>query len=125
MAEENKGLAAEAAIMKRKATELARCVLKMREEQVVGQRMEELEVQIRGLEKRNRDYYEELVRREEEKRVVVREVCIEVERLKRENARLKEEARRRGKEVEWWKVTRWWGRVKRVDLFPSCGGSYS
>ncbi|XXG87269.1 hypothetical protein AAC387_Pa11g1994 [Persea americana] len=127
VAEENKGMSAEAAFMKKKATELARCVLKMREEHVVGRKMEELEVQIRGLEKRNREYYEELVKREEEKRVVVREVCIEVERLKRENARLKlEAARRAAKEVgDWWRVSRWLGRVKKFDLFPSCGGSYS
>lgn len=122
VAEENKGLASEAAFMKRKATELARCILKMRDDHgvcLLSRKIEDLQGQIHGLEHKNKEYYEQLVRREEEKREVVREVCFQVEKLKLENARLKEEATR-AKEG-WWKISKWWDRVKKFDLRPLCG----
>ncbi|OVA06793.1 KIP1-like [Macleaya cordata] len=123
--EENKGLVSESVFMKRKATELARCVLKMREDHrvcMLSRKIEDLQGQIYGLEKRNKEYYEKLVRREEEvkekKREMALEVCFEVEKLKIENQRLKEEAnmkmmKKKGKEG-------WWGRVKKVDMFCLC-----
>ncbi|KAL5539761.1 hypothetical protein UlMin_043938 [Ulmus minor] len=64
LVEENKGLASESMFMKRKAGELARCVFKMREEQRVGMlsgKIEDLQAQIFGLEKRNKEYYEQLL----------------------------------------------------------------
>ncbi|KAK6921336.1 Protein Networked (NET), actin-binding (NAB) domain [Dillenia turbinata] len=64
LAEENEGLAAEAALMKRKAGELARCVLKMRDDHrvcMLSRKIEDLQAQIYGLEKRNKDYCDRLV----------------------------------------------------------------
>lgn len=66
LAEENKGLASESIFMRRKAGELARCVLKMREEQrvcMLSGKIEDLQRQIHGLEKRNKEYYDQLVMR--------------------------------------------------------------
>lgn len=68
--DENKGLASESLFMKRKAADLARCVLKMREDHrvcILSQKIEDLQGQIYGLEKRNKEYYEQLVKHEEEK----------------------------------------------------------
>lgn len=66
LAEENKGLASESIFMRRKAGELARCVLKMREEQrvcMLSRKIEDLQRQIHGLEKRNKGYHDQLVMR--------------------------------------------------------------
>lgn len=71
LVEENKGLASESLFMKRKAADLARCLLKMREDHrvfMLSRKIEDLQGQIHGLEKRNREYYEQLVKHEEEKR---------------------------------------------------------
>lgn len=68
LVEENKGLAAESMFMKRKARELARCVLKMRENHKVymlNRKIENLQAQIYGLEKTNEEYYEQLVKRDQ------------------------------------------------------------
>ncbi|KAM7479568.1 hypothetical protein LguiA_027781 [Lonicera macranthoides] len=73
--EENKGLAAESVFMKMKAGELARCVLKMREDHRMGmlsRKIEDLQGQIYGLEKRNKEYYEQLVKLEGEKKKTMR-----------------------------------------------------
>ncbi|XP_031091510.1 kinase-interacting family protein [Ipomoea triloba] len=71
LVEENKGLASESLFMKRKAADLARCLLKMREDHrvfMLSRKIEDLQGQVHGLEKRNREYYEQLVKHEEEKR---------------------------------------------------------
>ncbi|XP_077247067.1 kinase-interacting family protein-like [Tasmannia lanceolata] len=120
-AEDNKGLVSEAVFMKRKATELARCVLKMRDDHricLMSRRIGDLEGQIYGLERINKEYYEEMVRREEEKREVVKKVWLHVEKLKAENAKLKEEAVR-GREG--WGILKLWDRVKKLDLLCVCG----
>lgn len=65
--EENRGLAAEAMFMKRKVAELGGCVLRMREDFrvcVLSRKIEDLQQQICGLEKRNREYYEILIKRD-------------------------------------------------------------
>ncbi|KAL9437837.1 hypothetical protein AB3S75_023665 [Citrus x aurantiifolia] len=67
--EENKGLASEAMFMRRKASELAKCVLRMREDYrvcILSQKIEDLQEQIYGLEKRNKEYYQMLVNREQQ-----------------------------------------------------------
>ncbi|XP_058090378.1 kinase-interacting family protein-like [Magnolia sinica] len=124
--EENKELASEAVFMKRKATELARCMLKMRDDHrvcMLSRKIEDLQGQIYGLEKRNKEYYELLVRREEEKKEIVKGVWVEVEKLRLENARLKEEALR-GKDG-WGRVGKWWGRVRKVEfVVPLCGSQH-
>lgn len=70
LVEENRGLVSESIFMKRKAAELAACVFKMREDHGVctlSRKIENLQGQINGLEKRNREYYDRLVKHEEEK----------------------------------------------------------
>ncbi|KAG9442304.1 hypothetical protein H6P81_018158 [Aristolochia fimbriata] len=122
MAEENKDLASEAAFMKRKATELARCVVKMRDDHrvcLLSRRIEDLQGQIHGLEKRNRDCCEQVARREEEKKEAAREFFYEVEKLKSENAQLKEAATK-AKESGW-RMSRWWVRIRRADFLVPCG----
>ncbi|VFQ78003.1 unnamed protein product [Cuscuta campestris] len=69
LVEENKGLASESAFMKRKAAELARCLLKMREDHrvfVLSRKLEDLQGQIHGLELRNREYYAQLAKHRDE-----------------------------------------------------------
>ncbi|QCD92435.1 Protein Networked NET [Vigna unguiculata] len=67
LVEENKELATESVFIKRKAGELAKCVLKMREDHrvyMLHRKIEDLQAQIHGLEKRNKEYYEKLLRRD-------------------------------------------------------------
>lgn len=89
LVEENRGLSSESLFMKRKAGELARCVLKMREDQrvlMMNRKIEDLQGQIYGLEKRNKEYYQQLVKKEEVKKsksknggAVTLEDCFHVE----------------------------------------------
>lgn len=68
LVEENKGLVSESMFLKRKAAELARCVLKTREDHrvcMLSRKIEDLQGQIYGLEKRNKEYYDQLVKQEE------------------------------------------------------------
>ncbi|XP_043694133.1 kinase-interacting family protein-like [Telopea speciosissima] len=141
LTEENKGLASEAVFMKRKASELARCILKLREDHrvcLLSRKIEDLQNQIYGLEKRNKEYYEMLVRRDEEekkrnnkKEMMALEVCFEVEKIKLENEKLKEEAavnvvKAREGRMTWKRVSssRMWERVKKLDSFI-CGSQIS
>ncbi|MED6191760.1 hypothetical protein PIB30_003563 [Stylosanthes scabra] len=67
LVEENKDLVSESAFVKRKAGELAKCVLKMREDHrvfMLHRKIEDLQAQIHGLEKRNKEYYERLLMRD-------------------------------------------------------------
>ncbi|XP_028805552.1 kinase-interacting family protein-like isoform X1 [Neltuma alba] len=67
LVEENKGLASESMFVKRKAGELAKCVVKMREDHrvfMLHRKIEDLQAQIHGLEKRNKEYYEQLLVRD-------------------------------------------------------------
>ncbi|CAI9113325.1 OLC1v1013902C1 [Oldenlandia corymbosa var. corymbosa] len=69
LVEENKGLAAESVYMKRKAADLARCVLKMREDHrvcMLSRKIEDLQGQVHGLETRN-ECYDQIDKHEEEK----------------------------------------------------------
>ncbi|RZC70138.1 hypothetical protein C5167_033292 [Papaver somniferum] len=131
--EENKGLASESAFMKRKATELARCVLKMREDHrvcMLSRKIEDLQGQLYGLEKRNKEYYEKLVRREDDvkdkKREMALEVCFEVEKLKIENQRLKEEANSTATTPSYIMKKKgagkdgWWGTVRKFEMVCLC-----
>ncbi|XP_034673758.1 kinase-interacting family protein-like isoform X1 [Vitis riparia] len=128
--EENKGLASESLFMKRKAGELARCVLKMREDHrvcMLSRKIEDLQGQIYGLEKRNKEYYGQLMKRDQEveqlfksknkKKKLGLEVCFQVHKLKMvENADVNVKGKDGGK------VFKWWERVKNLDLFI-CGPS--
>ncbi|KAF5445253.1 hypothetical protein F2P56_034318 [Juglans regia] len=126
LVEENKGLASESMLMKRKASELARCVLKMREGHrvfMLNRRIEDLQAQIYGLEKRNKEYYEQLVQRDQrvkectgKKNAVEDDVLDDcLKREKQPNLRLKKKGSIRGK-----KGHGWWQRFKNMDLF-FCG----
>lgn len=112
--EEARAMAAGAAYMRRKAVELERMVIKMREDHrvcLLGRKIEGLQGQIYGLERRNRECYEAMLRREAEKG----EVRAELERLRGENQRLRETVtgRREG-------VARWWQKLRRIEWAP-CG----
>ena len=126
--EGNKGLASESLFMKRKAGELARCVLKMKEDhrvRILSRKIEDLQGQIYGLEKKNKEYYEQLMKRDQEveqlfksknrKKKLGLEVCFQVYKLKMvENADVNVKGKDGGK------VFKWWERVKNLDLFI-CG----
>ncbi|RWV81133.1 hypothetical protein GW17_00057476 [Ensete ventricosum] len=114
--EEARAVAAELGYMRRRAAELARAVVKLREDHrvcLLGRRIEGLQAQIYGLERRNRECFEAMARREKEKG----EARAEVDRLRDENRRLRQEAesararRRSGRS--------WWARVRRFDWAPS------
>lgn len=86
LVEENKGLASESAFMRRKAAELARCLLKMREDHrvfVLSRKLEDLQGQIHGLERRNREYYAQLVKHTDEaqkkKKMRLKGCCFQVD----------------------------------------------
>ncbi|CAL9066597.1 unnamed protein product, partial [Musa banksii] len=114
--EEARAVAAELGYMRRRAGELARAVVKLREDHrvcLLGRRIEGLQAQIYGLERRNRECFEAMARREKEKG----EARAEVDRLREENRRLRQEAeaararRRSGRS--------WWERVRRFDWAPA------
>ncbi|KAM0950097.1 putative protein Networked (NET), actin-binding (NAB) [Dioscorea sansibarensis] len=119
---EARGLAAEVGWMRRRAGELARAVVKLREDHrvcLLSRRIEGLQAQIYALERRNGECYEAMKKREVEKGAE-RE---ELERLKEENRRLKEEVRgrrmrRKGGRRGWEKVGRWWAQARKGEWAP-------
>lgn len=152
LAEENKGLASESMFLKRKAAELARCVLKTREDHrvcMLSRKIEDLQGQIYGLEKRNKEYYEQLVKHEEKNaskgmmkikgggEEVNLEDCFQVgggggvirlskcfsfnvKKLGDQNSNCDQNA---NGDLEGKKVTKLWDRVKKFDLFQ-CGSHF-
>lgn len=126
--EENKGLSSESMFLKRKAGELARCVLKMREDHRVSmltRKIEDLQGQIYGLEMRNKEYYQQLLKKElqEEENISCTSsssssrkdggvafvgCCFQIEKLKLK----KKDGASVGK--------KWWRNVKNMNLFM-CG----
>lgn len=136
LVEENKGLASESMFVKRKAGELAKCVVKMREDHrvfMLHRKIEDLQAQINGLEKRNKEYYEQLLRRDYngredndsgclEKKVknsdgIALEIRLHMQRLSR---RFKWKEDIAGKDCEVKKVPNLWKKVKNMD-FLLCG----
>ncbi|CAA6655773.1 unnamed protein product [Spirodela intermedia] len=122
--EENEGLSAEVGYLRRTAEELARCVVKLREDHrvcMLGRKIQELQAQIYTLEKRNRECYEVMARREDEKAELVRGVCMELERVKAENKRLREEAAaKRRSHSRKTGGGQWWSRLRGLD-WVLCG----
>ncbi|XP_030521436.1 kinase-interacting family protein-like isoform X2 [Rhodamnia argentea] len=129
LVEENCELASESVFVKRKAGELAQCMMKMREDQrvlLLSRKIEDLQGQIYGLEKRNKEYYEQLVKRDQEDHKidakkkknggeVTLEACLpigKVKLMKNGNESVKGDGEKR--------VTKWWERVKNMDIFM-CG----
>ncbi|KAL2555321.1 kinase-interacting family protein-like [Forsythia ovata] len=132
LAEENKGLVSESLFLKRKAAELARCLMKTREDHrvfVLSRKIEDLQGQIYGLEKRNKEYYEQLVKQDKEKKKakikngkikdqVSLEDCFKVRASA--SATVKRDFKHKNGGVEGARVSKLWNRVKKMDLF-SCG----
>lgn len=134
LVEENKGLVSESLFMKRRAGELARCVLRMREDQrvsMLSRKIEDLQGQIFGLEKRNKEYYDQLVKKEQHLpddessakttqkngNEVALDACFQMGKLNRRLSKKETDGNR--KEVGK-KSGSWWKRVKNMDLFL-CG----
>ncbi|PHT46638.1 hypothetical protein CQW23_15796 [Capsicum baccatum] len=120
--EENKGLSSELLFMKRKVAELARCMLKRREDHrvcILSQKVEDLQGQIYGLERRNKEYYEQLLKHEEEKRSKSNmrlKGCFKVHEEAVGNVKNSEQQRNVGAEVGK-EVPKLWNRVKKLDIF--------
>ncbi|KAK4719590.1 hypothetical protein R3W88_017928 [Solanum pinnatisectum] len=121
--EENKGLSSESLFMKRKVAELARCMLNRREDHrvcVLSRKVEDLQGQIYGLERRNNECYEQLLKHEEEKRSKSKmglKGCFKVpEEAVVGNAQKGEKQKTVGAEVGK-KVPKFWDRVKKLDIF--------
>ncbi|TXG51750.1 hypothetical protein EZV62_024274 [Acer yangbiense] len=131
--EENKGLASETMFVRRKAADLARVVLRMREDHrvcILSQKIEDLQEQIYGLEKRNKEYHQLLLKMrsyERSKSSSLKENTFEWEKV---GNRLK-----KAKSASWGSSSngsdcvkgssKWWEKVKNVELFrcglqPSC-----
>lgn len=150
LVEENKALASESLFIRRKAGELARCLLKTREDQrvcMLSRKIEDLQGQIYGLEKRNKDYYEQLVKRDQRSFQLVQEeeescninkskingnqvnleVCFQIRKINRRLIKRGGNSNGSGKEIGVGKEKKekkvsssLWERVKNMDLFL-CG----
>ncbi|XP_065880406.1 kinase-interacting family protein-like [Euphorbia lathyris] len=73
LGEENRGLVSETVFMKRRVAQLTRCLMKMKEEHSVCMltgKIEDLQRQIYGLEKRNKEYFDAKKKGEEEDEVL-------------------------------------------------------
>ncbi|XP_019431394.1 PREDICTED: kinase-interacting family protein-like isoform X1 [Lupinus angustifolius] len=135
LVEENKELASESVFIKRKAGELAKYVMKMREDHrvyMLHKKIEDLQAQIHGLEKRNNDYYEKILRRDdslEDGRCkgkngsdgIAFEVSVQMEKFRR--FKWKDSISRKDSEVK--KVPSLWKKLKNMDMLlcginPTC-----
>ncbi|CAA2980906.1 kinase-interacting family -like [Olea europaea subsp. europaea] len=133
---ENKGLASESLFLKRKASELARCVLKMREDHrvcMLNQKIDDLQQQIYGLEKRNKEYHEYFVKQDKNTSKKARggkqmslEDCLQVRhgggaRLKKcSSAKLEKDERSSNGGDGGGRASKMWARIKKFD-FLVCG----
>lgn len=121
--EENKGLSSESLFMKRKVAELARCMLNRREDHrvcVLSRKVEDLQGQIYGLERRNNEYYEQLLKHEEEKRSRSKmrlKGCFKVPEEAVVGNVKKGEQQKNGSAEVGKKVPKFWDRVKKLDVF--------
>ncbi|PAN52005.1 hypothetical protein GQ55_9G646200 [Panicum hallii var. hallii] len=116
--EEAAAAAAELGYTRRRAAEMARLVVKLREDHrvcMLGRKIEALQAQVYGLEVRNRECYEAMAKWEAERKAC----AAEIQRLRAENRRLAEEAaataRRKGKGGGWW-----WSRVRMAAEWTPC-----
>ncbi|XP_074563357.1 kinase-interacting family protein-like [Curcuma longa] len=113
--EKARAVAAELGYMRRRAADLAGVVVKLREDHrvcLLGRKIEGLQAQIYGLERRNREYLEAMARREKEKR----EAQSEADLLREENCRLREEAEAAARGA---RRRSWWDRVRKLEWAQS------
>lgn len=140
LVDENKDLASESMFVKKKASEMARVLLKMREEQrvcMLSRKIEDLEEKIEGLEKKNKecheqavnkDYYQKIVNSEYYEQVAMKEHQVKQNlkkkkkmmmlswvdlKVKKDESLKDDDSKKKG--YKWW-----WGKVKGMDLFL-CG----
>ncbi|XP_042387184.1 kinase-interacting family protein-like [Zingiber officinale] len=107
-------MGAELGYMRRQAAELARVLVKLREDHrvcLLGRKIEGLQAQIYGLELRNRECFEAMARREKEKREAQAEATL----LRAENRRLREETEAARTRRRW----RWWDRLRKLEWAQS------
>ncbi|RDX93223.1 Kinase-interacting family protein, partial [Mucuna pruriens] len=133
LVEENKELASESVFIKRKAGELAKCVLKMREDHrvyLLHRKIEDLQAQIHGLEKRNKEYYDKLLRRDGHEdgtkgggksEGIALEVCVQMDKLRR----IKWKDGSSSGKFDGKKTPTLWKKLKNMDLLlcgtnPTC-----
>ncbi|KAL2334334.1 hypothetical protein Fmac_015547 [Flemingia macrophylla] len=133
LVEENKELASESVFIKRKAGELAKCVLKMREDHrvyMLHRKIEDLQAQIHGLEKRNKEYYEKLLKRDGQEdgnkgksgEGIALEVCVQMDKFRRFKWK---DGSPSGKKFGGKKTPSLWKKLKNMDLLlcgtnPTC-----
>uniref|UniRef100_A0ACD5WV32 Uncharacterized protein n=1 Tax=Avena sativa TaxID=4498 RepID=A0ACD5WV32_AVESA len=121
--EEAAAAAAEIGYTRRRAAEMARLVVKLREDHrvcMLGRKIEALQAQVYGLEMRNRECYEAMAAWEAERKAAANEI----DRLRTENKRLAAEAkaaaaaarRKRGGTGSWW----WLARVRLAAEWSPC-----
>ncbi|KAM7267582.1 hypothetical protein ACFE04_009748 [Oxalis oulophora] len=127
--EENRGLASDVVFMKMKAAELARCALRLSEDHrvyMLSRKIEDLQGQIYGLEKRNKEYYEMLISKEmNEKRIYGGDDygfgCFQLEKFKLSTKkRNKEDVAAAPASERNNGGKKWWGKVVKMDMFM-CG----
>lgn len=130
LVEENKELASESVFIKRKAGELAKCVLKMREDHrvyMLHKKIEDLQAQIHGLEKRNKEYYEKLLRKDGQEDCnkgksgegIALEVCVKMDKLRKFKWK---DGSNSGKKFDGKKAPSLWKKLKNMDLLL-CGSN--
>ncbi|CAN6308328.1 unnamed protein product [Urochloa humidicola] len=109
--------AAELGYTRRRADEMARLVVKLREDHrvcMLGRKIEALQAQVYGLELRNRECYDAMANWEAERKAC----AAEIQRLRADNRRLADEAavRKGGKGKGGW----WWSRVRMAAEWTPC-----
>ncbi|KAK4778780.1 hypothetical protein SAY86_006308 [Trapa natans] len=123
--EENQVLATESELMKTRAAELAKCIWKIREEGCVGElscKIDDLKDRIFGLEKQNKEYYGEIVRRggDGEGRGCSLLGCFEFQKWKLREVRAARGRPIKNAGVRKKKASKWWAKVSKMDIFK-CG----
>ncbi|CAL4937245.1 unnamed protein product [Urochloa decumbens] len=120
--EEAAAAAAELGYTRRRAAEMARLVVKLREDHrvcMLGRKIEALQAQVYGLELRNRECYGAMAKWEADRKAG----AAEIQRLRAENRRLAEEAataRRKGKGKGSGGGGWWWSRVRMAAEWTPC-----